>query len=268
MNKPEILRAVAGERRNLIALLRTLDAEQWEIEVLPGWRPREVAAHVIRLDITSLTGSLLPIAFRNNMARLERWNDDQVPKWANRPTADLLTGLDRWGRRFLRLARTVPAPAYRLRVPTLWGKAPAGLLIWSRAFDEWVHRHDIRRALGMPDEEVDVAPAAEFVLTAAISETVAKMAGQRGRVAISLEGVRLPEWEFDIEAGRGGPVGSLDGEATPHDEPDARLTLPAHSFVIAATGRDSFEDLRSDGTLQVEGDEALAESFLSKLRIV
>ena len=30
------------------------------------------------------------------------------------------------------------------------------MLIWSRVYDEWIHRQDIRRALGMSDEDVDV----------------------------------------------------------------------------------------------------------------
>jgi hypothetical protein len=37
---------------------------------------------------------------------------------------------------------------------------------------------------------------------------------------------------------------------------------------MAAAGRGTFDQLRAAGTLTIEGDEALAKAFLSKLRIV
>ncbi len=261
MTKDEILRAVATERRNLIALLRTLTLEQWETEALPGWRVREVAAHVITLDIAGLTGPLLPIALRHDGDRLERWNDRQVPRWANRPIPDILTGLDRWGARFRRLGKAVPAALYRTTLPTLWGRAPGGLLIFSRAYDEWVHRHDVRRALGMPDETVDVAPVAEFVLEAMRSDTLPRLKGKAGSIGVSLEGTPVPEWVFDVGRQTAGP--RTDGT-----QADATLTAAGHAFVLMAARRDRWEELQSDGVLKVEGDPALASAFLEQLWVV
>ena len=107
-SKDEILRAVAGQRRALLSLVRSLDPEQFDTQTaLPGWRVREIVGHVISLDVTSVNGKILLVAF-SSMDKLERWNDRQAARWADRPVPDLLLGLDRWGRRFLRLARTVP----------------------------------------------------------------------------------------------------------------------------------------------------------------
>jgi len=262
VTKDEILRAIAAERRNLLALLRTLEPEQWETIALPGWRVREVAAHVITLDIAGVTGPLLPVALRHDAERLERWNDRQVPRWANRPITDLLLGLDRWGGRFRRMAKTIPGPLYRMTLPTLWGRAPGGLLIWSRAYDEWVHRHDVRRALGMPDETVDVAPVAEFLLEAMKSDTLPRLQGRTGSIAVSLEGTPLPEWVFDVGAQTAGPAPGPSGPA------DATISAPGNAFVMMAARRDPWEELRSKSVLRVEGDEALGTEFLSRLWVV
>ena len=70
----------------------------------------------------------------------------------------------------VRVGARPPRRRNRVRVPTLWGRGPGGLLIWSRAYDDWVHRQDIRRAVGMDDEQVDLAPVAEFLLTAMSAE--------------------------------------------------------------------------------------------------
>jgi uncharacterized protein (TIGR03083 family) len=228
------------------------------VVALPGWRVREVLGHLISTDRAAVTGSILPVVF-GSMEKLEAWNDRQVGKWADRAPADLLVALDRWGRRFVRFASAIPGPVYRVRMPTLWGRGPGGMLIFSRAYDEWIHRQDIRRAFGQPDEDVDLAPVAEFLMTAIGMNTVPALTGRRGRVAISLTGVPLPAWTFDLAAGSSGP----NGEAA-----DARIEAEPPGFVMAAAGRGSFEDLEREGRLSMSGDDELARAFLSKLRIV
>ena len=96
MTKDEIVRAVKAERRRTLALLRTLDDSEFDVPTaLPGWRVREVAAHLVTLDKATVLGANLLVVFAS-MARIERWNERQVPKWANRPVPELLIGLDRW----------------------------------------------------------------------------------------------------------------------------------------------------------------------------
>lgn len=257
MDKAQIIRDVKAERRRSIAFAQSLTPEQMEVEVVPGWKARDVFAHFISLDKTSVTGTNLPFVF--SAERLERWNDRQIAKYREDTVQDLLVALDRWGRRFVRFAKTLPAPMYRLRMPTLWGRGPGGLFIWSRVFDEYVHRQDIRRALGMGDQDIDVAPAAEFVLAAAVSQALPQMQGD-GRVAVSLAETPLPEWGYDVSKREGGP--QLAKDAT------ARIELPAPAFIMAAAGRDSFDKLLANGTIAVDGDRDLAERFLNVLRIV
>lgn len=262
MTKDEIVRAIRMERRSTLALLRELDPQLFDTPTaLPGWRIREVAAHLITTDRASVLGTILPVALgAKSTDRLEAWNEHNVPKWANRPVPQLLTGLDRWGSRLATVARAIPGPLYRLRLPTPWGRVPGIVAIWVRAYDEWVHRQDIRRALALADEEVDVEAAAEFLLTAVGSGVVPELVGHRGRVAISLAGVPIPEWEYDLERGTAGPRTSSGV--------DTRISAPAPAFIMAAAGRDPFDDLQSRSVLRIEGDVGLALTLLSILRIV
>ena len=257
--KAEILRAIRNERTRNVAFLRTLEPEQWEKVALPGWRIREVAAHLLSLDRASLTGSVLPQAMRS-AERVERWNDRQVAKFADRPVPELLVGLERWGRRFLRLAGAIPAAAYRMQVPTMWGRGPGGLLIWSRVYDEWVHRQDMRRALGLPDEDVDLAPVVAFMFQA--GACLPAMRGGTGRVEVVLEGVPLPPHVFDLAAG-GVSSGARSGET------DAAIRAAGPGFVMAAARREpGFKELEEGGRLHVEGDRSVAERFLEALKVV
>jgi uncharacterized protein (TIGR03083 family) len=261
MNKPDIVRAVKAERRATLTLLRELEPDRFDIPTaLPGWRIREVVAHLITTDKSSVTGGIIPtILLARNTDRLEEWNERQVPKWANRPVPDLLVGLDRWGRRFARLADTTPIGMYRVRIRTPWGRAPGGIAFWVRAYDEWVHRHDIRRALDLPDEEVDVAPVSEFLLNAIGYGTINSLP-PAGTIAISFGGVPLPEFGYDLATGAFGAEVAAGA--------DARITASAPEFIMAAAARDRFDDMIGNGTMKIEGDEKLASALLEKLRIV
>jgi hypothetical protein len=161
----------------------------------------------------------------------------------------------------VRLARTLPSALYRLRVPTIFGRAPAGLLVWSRVYDEWIHRQDMRRALALPDEDFDLASPSEFLLTAIVSAVLPNVEGVPGKVAVSIQGAPVSAWRYDIAARSGGPTGRASESA-------ARIAGPGPPFIMAAAGRDSFDDLRQDGVVTVEGDQDLATRFLAKLRVV
>jgi uncharacterized protein (TIGR03083 family) len=262
LDKDEILRSIREERVRTTAFLRGLEPTQWDTATaLPGWRIREVAAHLISLDVSALNGSILPVAM-GSMERLERWNDRQVGKRANRPPSELILALERWGPRFVRLGRAIPGALYRLRVPTIWGRAAGGLLIWSRAYDEWVHRQDMRRALDMPDEDADLASVGGFLMHAAAAGLLPALRDRGGRVEVRLSGVPMPAHVFDLTAGR-----LQSGSGLSHDAA-IRAEQPA-AFVMAAAGRrPSLQELREGGEITVEGDDVLAKEFLERLRVV
>jgi uncharacterized protein (TIGR03083 family) len=252
VGRDEIVRANALERRKTTALLRALAPAEWDTSTaLPGWRIREVVAHLITTDKAAVTGALVLEVF-TSMARLERWNEGQVPKWAGKPISELLAGLEAWGRRFARMTSLVPRSLLRLRLPTAWGKAPASIMFRIRAYDEWIHRQDIRRALGRPDERVDLAQVIELLFVAIESHTLPQL-DTPGTIRLDVTGVPVPVMGWAI------------GD---HPDTEATITVPGPELIMAAAGRDSFASLREKHVLTVEGDKALAERFLGLLRIV
>ncbi len=260
MNKREIVRSIQNERLRTLTFLQGLEPAKWDTPTaLSGWRIREVVAHLITTDRAAITGQILPQVF-GSMDKLEAWNDRQLAGWKDRPTEELLEAIESWGRRFATFARAFPQPLYRLKLPSMLGKGEAGMLIWVRTYDEWVHRQDMRRALGMPDEEVDLEPVAEFLLQAIGFSTSPKVEGPWVRVAISLDGVPVPEWGYELGTRTNGPELAKDAAA--------RIIAPGPDFVMAAADRDRFDDLQQEGVLKIEGDEDAARRLLAKLRIV
>jgi uncharacterized protein (TIGR03083 family) len=268
VTKQEIVHATRTERIRTLALLRSLEPAQWEVEALPRWRIREVAAHLITIDRASVTGAIFPKILSSSSEKLERWNDKAVGSYADRPIPELLIALDRWGHRVVVVLRAAPAAAFRLRVPTMWGKGPAGMFAWSRPFDEWVHRQDVRRALGIADETADLAVVAGFVLAAAGTSVVRELAGRAGSITIDLSGVPLPPWTADLQSGESGfrQAGHAGSLVAPG--PAATIRAPASAFVMTTAGRGTFAELEERGELSVEGDRAAADEFLGRLRVV
>jgi uncharacterized protein (TIGR03083 family) len=267
ITKAEIVRAIRMERVRTLALLRTLEPRRWEVEALPGWRVREVAAHLITTDKASVTGAIFPKVFTST-EKLERWNDKVVGGYADRPIPELLLALDRWGRRLTSVAKAAPAAAFRLRVPTMWGKGPAAMFAWSRPFDEWVHRQDVRLALGMALETADLAVPAGFVLMAAETSALPALTGKAGSVTVDLSGVPLQPWTADLHSGECAFRAPSESGSLPAPGPNATINVPAPEFVMAATGRGTFVELEASGTLTIDGDRDAAEALLGKLRVV
>jgi uncharacterized protein (TIGR03083 family) len=267
VTKQEIVRSIRIERVRTLALLRTLEPEQWEIEALPRWRVREVAAHLITTDRASVTGAIFPKIFTSS-EKLERWNDKVVGSYADRPIQELLLALDRWGRRLMNVVKAAPARAFTVRVPTMWGKGVAGMFAWSRPFDEWVHRQDVRLALGMELERADLAIQAGFVLTAAGTSVLPEMKGMAGSITIELEGAPLQPWTADIQSGEFGFRPQAEAGALPAPGPSATVHMPAPEFVFTSAARGTFAELEDQGSLKVEGERSIADAFFGKLRVV
>ena len=260
MNKREIVRSIQAERLRTLAFLRPLKPNTWDTPTaLPGWRIREVVAHLITTDRAAVTGKILPQVF-GSMDKLEAWNDRQLPGWKDRPSDEMLQGLERWGRRFATFARVFPQPLYGIKLRNMLGKGEIGMLVWVRTYDEWIHRQDMRRALGLPDEDVDLEPVAEFLLHAIGFSTSPNVTGPPANVAIALEGVTVPEWGYELGTSNSGPELATNA--------DARITAQGPAFVMAAADRDRFDDLQQQGALKIEGDDDAARRLLAKLRIV
>jgi len=260
--KEEVVGALRAQRAYTLAVLEDLTEAQWSTEILPGWRTREVAAHLVSTDEASLTGKFLLWGFkRKSNPEIGAWNDRQVPKWADRPTRELLDGLEKWGRRVARVAALPPKRLASLRFPNGFGRVSLLWLAMLRIYDEWVHLEDIRRVLSLPnDAGVDTLPsAAKFMLAGIPIQTLPEIAeGAAGTVLIGFVDVDTPQLSIDLGTRRFG-VGL---------PADAQVKGPAASLIMVAAGRDPWREAEAAGHLRITGDRKAAEVFLDALYVV
>ena len=118
----------AAERADLLALLEQLTPEQWEAATLcPGWRVRDVVAHVYSYD--ELSRSDLARRFVQARFNPTRVNDSCLAPYAHQTPTELLD-----------LARRCVEPR----------GLPAGFKGGIALTDGMIHQQDIRRPLGVP----------------------------------------------------------------------------------------------------------------------
>jgi uncharacterized protein (TIGR03083 family) len=260
-DKREVVDAVRAQRQRTLALLEDLSEDQWETEVLPSWRVREVAAHLVTTDESSLKGNVL--ARRQlPIADVETWNDEEVPRWANRSVPALLHGLDRWGRRLARALALPPASLARRRLPTKFGRVSLMWLGMLRVYDEWVHGEDVRRGLELPADDLadSVRPAARFLFAGIPLQALPEIPeGASGAVALSYTDLDLPPLGIDLGARR---FGTSPIDAT------CSIKGQAATLIMVAAGRDNWDAAERRGTLTIDGDRGPAETFLKAFRVV
>ena len=261
-DKRETVDALRAQRAHTLALLEDLTDTQWETEIVLGWRTREVAAHLVSTDEASLTGKFLLWGIKQKpIPEIEAWNERQVSKWADRPIPELLQGLEKWGRRFARVASAAPRRLASLSFPNGFGRVSLLWLGMLRIYDEWVHLEDVRRALSLPDDGgVDTLPAAaKFMLAGIPIQTLSEIpGGAAGTLAIGFVDVETPTLSVDLGTRRFG-IGL---------PADAQVKGPAASLIMVAAGRDPWREVEVAGHLRISGDRKAAETFLDVLRVV
>lgn len=262
-DKREVAERIRAQRARSLALLEDVDEAGWEREITPGWRLREVAAHLVSADEAALTGRMLALGTRQvPVSELEAWNDVQVRRWADRPVPAILDGLDRWGRRIARLLAATPSAVLRRRLPMPFGRVSLLWLGMMRVYDEWIHLEDVRRTFEFPadDSPEAVAPVARHLQAGIPFQTLPRVPeGAKGTVALSFSDVELPALVVDLERRRYW-LGGGDAEA--------RISGRAATLVMIAARRDTWRDAEEDGGIAAEGDRAAAETFLDALLLV
>jgi len=262
-DKAEVLHALRAQRAHTLALLEGLTPARWGEPVLPGWRVREVVAHLITTDEGALTGRLLRLGFSERpMSDVEAWNETQVGRWADRPVPALLAALDRWGGRMSRVLAMQPAVLLRRRLPTPFGRVSSLWLVMLRVYDEWVHGEDVRRGLGLASDDAPerVRPVARQLLAALPQQTLPRISpSASGRVEVRFEDLDLPPVGVDLDGRRYGVAVTGAGTA---------IAAPAGALIMVAAGRDVWREVEGAGTLRITGDRAPAETFLDALRVV
>ena len=266
LDKAQVLGGVRAQRARTLVLLRSLPEPDWERIIVPRWRVREVAGHLVSSDEATLTGRVLTVGFSRTgdvaLSKIERWNDKQAARWADRPIPKILDGLVKWARRIERIAGVVPERLAGRAIPTPFGKVSLVWLASLRIYDEWVHMEDIHRAFGMQPDDApgSVMPIGRQLHAGIPVQTFPRIGvGTSGRVSIGFDDLDLPPFGLDMRARRYGY--GVDGS-------DARVTGSVAAIAMVAARRDPWQDAEAAGALKVEGDREAAEALLDAFLLV
>ena len=215
LGREEAIAGLLAEYEAFGALVRSLDAQQWEAPSrCAGWTAGDVARHVVgtATDVANgVVGTHTP--------------DEEVAERKGRTAAEIADELDTGMGTLRNLASVInddvwdgPAP-----VPDLTMRQGILTLI----YDLYVHNDDIRAAVGMP-------PLGGGLGLDASVEYLAEQLDQRGwgPATLALDGME----KTDIGAG-GDPV-----------------TGDAKQFVLVACGRSDPSTLGLDGTVNIYAD--------------
>lgn len=246
----------------LLVLLRGLPPADWQRETdCPGWRVRDVAAHLAHLEALLADGSPgedIP----GGREVPPSWTAVGVATRSGRHHDELVAELaDAVARRTTSLEQDPPTDP---RWPA--DAAPGGLdwdvatLLRNRAVDLWVHEQDVRRAVGEPGG-LDSPGARVTVRTfvAALGYVLGKAVGAPPGTALGVD-VRGPAPARVVLA-----VGA-DGRARPVDEVPPGCTwwrTDTETFCLLAAGRRPAADVQLD----VDGDEALVRAVAERLAV-
>jgi uncharacterized protein (TIGR03083 family) len=269
VKKARGLEAMRAQRERTRARLAALGPDDWDLACLPRWAVRDVVAHLIASDQSSVTGAIArPLFGSADRSVIERWNDQAVLRWRDRSPEELVDALLRWGRRAERLGRLVPTPLSKLPVGTPYGRQPLAFLLYLRVWDEWVHEQDICWALGAPRGDVPAPPPlpiaevlAGMVLAVLPRKRLPEVARRVGVVRLVVdpsppEGAatgRPAVWAADFARRQYGPRVTA--------KPEAEIRVHAAALALLLANRLGWRDL-DDRWIAVEGDTDLAAALL------
>ncbi len=242
---------------SVLGLLDDLDDADWQSPSLcPGWRVRQVVAHLDGIE-EALSG-WRPAG--GAAAPFERTGQifDEVDDW---PPDRLL---DRFravlaGRRSELL--TADASFFDEVSWTPVGVQTYGRFMAIRSFDFWVHEQDIRVPLGRSGHTS--GPAAELALEE-VRRSFGYIVGKRAEIP---EGSSvLVELHGPIEAKLAAVVDGRARVVDDLDHPDAIVRTDSLTFMLLACGRIDPETHLKNGDIKLQGDKELAGQLARNLR--
>lgn len=263
MRKTPVVAALRSQRAATLHRLVELPDHRWEAQCVPGWRVRDLVAHLVAVDEASVTGRLYQ-AVRGAADRreFERWNDLALTRWSDRSPAELLDALERWGDRLARLAARMPSPVLQLPFRGWHGRQPLLYLLYRRVLDEWVHECDVAWSADPAAGREPVAPPPEVpdVLAAAVLATIphlslARVARSSGvvRMVVDTGGDQWRTWSVDFARRQYGTRVTA--------RPDSVVRTDACTLALLAENRWADTGLPA-GRVTIEGDEEIAGDLL------
>lgn len=241
----------------LLDLLPSLTDDDWATSTdLPGWRVRDVAAHLAHLE-SVLAGfdPGPPPAPAGGTSPSSDYTQSGVDARADRSPEELVDELRRSVEARTERLRDLPDPAAKPDI------TPGGVdwtwevLLRNRAIDIWSHEQDIRRAVGRPG---NLGSGGAQVTTRSFAAGMPFVLGKRVAPPPGTAVVWHITGEVPLEVGA---IVGDDGRAAAQvaDKPDATLTLTNESFTVLAAGRRTPDQV----DVSIDGDEALGRAVLA-----
>jgi uncharacterized protein (TIGR03083 family) len=270
LNKSDVLDGLFGSWDEIDTLLAGLADEQWQAQSpLPGWTVHDVTAHAIGTE-SMLQGVATPDAdidistlkhVRNDIGVLnERW----VRKLRGMSAADMLEKFRATTAQRREALSGMTDDEWNQITATPAGPDTYGRFMRVRAFDCWMHEHDIRDALGRPADNPagETSRLALDEMAASMGFVVGKLGGapDGSRVAIELTGPLQRTINVDV-SGRARVVDDFGG-----DEPTATISLDGLLFTRLAGGRTTVA--RHRDAVRYGGDEEVGQRVVEHLNYV
>jgi uncharacterized protein (TIGR03083 family) len=233
-----------------------LTDSDWESPTdCPGWRARDVLAHLVDIE-EWLAAESPPDEARG--ASMSEWTQYGVDQRRDVPPATLLAALATAVDHRAAELETVPPADLQDQHP----RTPAALpwswetLLRNRAIDMWVHSQDIRRAVGRAGGYDN---AGAMVTTASFGLGLPYVVGKK----VQPPAGTVVVWDVDgTHPAQHTVVMSDSGRAVttpqPPVDPAVRLGMDTETFVVLAAGRRRPGDV----AVRVEGDRELADRVL------
>ncbi|MFI0351910.1 maleylpyruvate isomerase family mycothiol-dependent enzyme [Actinomadura sp. 9N407] len=255
--------------RSTIALGEAFSPEDWKRPTdCPGWSVQDVAAHLVGTELLLLgedpaAGHVMaeePPHVRNDLGRLV---EPGVDARRGRPGADVLAELrDVLDRRLAALGETDSEQ------PTV---APTGRMVpyrefmVFRAFDCYIHEHDIRRAVGRPGNlDAPAAFCARTIMESGLPMIVGKRSGAGTNRTVVFEVSEPVPFTSRIrigEDGRARPDSGSGAVSVSGDVADVTLRMDWETFMRLAAGRCAPTDVK----VGIDGDADLAGRILANM---
>lgn len=244
-----------------------LTEEEWVLPTgCPGWTVKDQVAHMIGTE-RMLLGEQPPAVaadvkvlphVRNDIGA---FNEAWVEGYRSSSGRAVLDEFRTVTARRLAQLRSMTDEEWEREGFTPEGPGPYRKFMAIRAFDCWVHEHDIREAV---DRSVDFAgPLAELAMAklfGGMAYVVGKKAScpQGSTVVFSVSGPAGFERAIGVD-GRAGPLDHVPAK------PTVRLRMDDRTFVRLACGRALESGVQPDRGVIVEGDEELGRAIFANM---
>ncbi|MEB3370387.1 maleylpyruvate isomerase family mycothiol-dependent enzyme [Saccharopolyspora mangrovi] len=256
------MNALAAEWDALDRLLTELDDAQWERGTpLPGWRVRDIAAHLIGTELM-LSGEPTPdsgadvTSYPHVHNDIGARNEHYVEHFRGHSHAEVLAKFRETTAARLASLRSMSDEDFHALAMTPAGQDTYARFMRIRVFDCWMHEQDIRDAVGLPGGEDGEPPELSIdEITTALGFVVGKRGGAPDGSSVTFDlGGRALHVVVD---GRAKVVESLPGE------PTVRIALPRGVFTRLCGGRVDPETALP--SVSFDGDEALGQQIVRHL---